>query len=102
LTNGLIVLNNYLRMKPSEKLIQRLKTELAIEIPDGTIIRTLHTGRHQKAAGAWSWCLWNTGKSHDDMARYGSTYTVAQCLKAKTLVISGRFSFSCEIFAEDY
>jgi hypothetical protein len=87
-------------MKPSEKLIQRIKTELGIDIPDGTIVKTLHTGRHQKAAGAWSWSLYNSLFTQSDMSRYGSSYTVAQCLKAKKLAISTRFTFAMEIYPE--
>lgn len=70
-------------MKPSEKLILRLKNELELEIPDGTIIKSLRTGKIQKSAGAWSWCLYNT--NHGWITNYGSQYTVSELLKQKAL-----------------
>lgn len=85
-------------MKPSQKLIQRLKTELGIDIPDDVVIKTLRTGRHQKAAGAWSWCLWST--EHTNVTNIGSTYTVADLIKAPKIVISRRFNFSQEIIPD--
>lgn len=85
-------------MRPSEKLISRLNSELGIDVPPGTTIKSLRTGRVQKAAGAWSWILYN--KEHAPMANYGSPYTVKELLKHSKLYVSRRFYFSVEILPD--
>ena len=39
----------------SERLLQRLRNEGVLDIPEGTVIHRTHAGRLQKRAGAWAW-----------------------------------------------
>lgn len=88
-------------MKPSEKLIERLKKQLAMDLPGGTTIKTLHTGRHQKASGAWSWMLWNQDHTANWVTSYGSCYTVTELLRSKKLaILRDTHSFTYEIMPE--
>lgn len=68
-------------MKSSEKLLERLRSELGLEIPEGCVLRPLRRGRWGMASGAWAWEVtgerlhWNVG----------SEDTIRDCLKSKKL-----------------
>lgn len=87
----------YQAMKPSEKLIQRLKADLGLVLSPKARIVSIRPGAHQKSAGAWSWMLL------DDVTYFGnlgSAYTVADCLKSTKLEM---WASSCDIHIEsDY
>jgi hypothetical protein len=70
-------------MTPSERLIERLKSECGLDIPDGSAIERTYAGRHQKAAGGWVWVL-VTPYSRN----LGSIETVTELLKSPQLDVS--------------
>lgn len=74
-------------MKKSDRLIARLARDFGLLIPVGAKIRTLRSGRNQKAAGAWSWALF-TRDGYE--AHVGSQFTVSQCLSAEELSMTRR------------
>jgi hypothetical protein len=61
-----------------KKLAARLETELKIPV-DPTTFRRVRPGRHQRAAGAWSWTI----KRRDSVFWIGSTYPVKVIVEAE-------------------
>jgi hypothetical protein len=68
----------------TEKLIERCREELKLNLPEGTTIRRTKAGRHQKAAGAWSWYFWHP--DHPHLINIGGYDTVKNLARAKKLV----------------
>lgn len=68
-------------MRPSERLIERLRTDLGISIPEDATIERTYAGRHQLASGGWSWALVG------NCMRVGSADRVSECLRADNLTI---------------
>jgi hypothetical protein len=85
-------------LKPSQKLINRIKKELGLDLPEDTEIRRTRAGSWQKSGGALSWFLY--AKSDAQISNYGSTETVGELLKAKELEISGYSTGLFEINAK--
>ena len=69
-------------MSTWEKLRKRLREECEFEI--GKEFRRCYPGRHQRAAGAWSWIApngWNEGWN------VGSQWSMTDLLKANKVVV---------------
>ncbi len=64
-------------MKPSEKLIARLKVEGHISTEGDFSFHRTYDGRWQRSDGAWSWEVRSDGES------VGSQFSVRECFKAK-------------------
>lgn len=79
-------------MKTSERLQQRLRDELGLDVD---LPKSLRPGRHQRSAGAWSWC------AEYDGGTLGSDDTMSECVKAKKLSwFVSRMSGDIDISAE--
>jgi len=55
--------------------------------PDDIRLFPLHTGRHQKAAGAWSWCLARASDGHNE-PMWGSTWPATTIARAPAVELS--------------
>lgn len=63
-------------MTDVERLLTRLR-RMGLDIPEGSAVRRTYAGKHQRAAGAWSWYLVDpTGRE----SRVGSQYPVGRLL----------------------
>lgn len=80
-------------MKIFEKLRQKLNKELDLNIPEDAKFKRVYAGRHQVAAGAWSWfCIDKKFK------QYGSQFNATELLKAEKISISYGTGYSPEIW----
>ncbi len=68
----------------SERLVERLRSELQIPIPEGIKPRRMYHGHHQRSAGAWSWCI---GGTTEWLPSYGSSWNMNHILKAEKISI---------------
>ena len=68
--------------------IVALLTDSGVEWPGGyqnaKIVRT-HAGRHQRAAGAWSWHLWPIDNTVGVFPSVGSSYPASQIAHGATV-----------------
>lgn len=86
--------------RPGDRLIQRLRTENGLEVPEGTHVRRTYAGRAQREAGAWVWRLHlPDGRWVQPMV--GSQWPVTDLLKFPRLVISRDTSHSWSEAAAD-
>lgn len=72
-------------MKPSEKLIVRLREELSLRIPATAVLIRTRAGYLQRSAGAWSWFLIDSVTGGE--LAIGSQWPVKALLSAPTLVV---------------
>lgn len=77
----------------SERLAEKIKKELGINLNPETFTRT-YAGRQQKAGGAWVWMMSET-LGHMDV---GSCYPASECVKTKYTLSLGPYG---EIFPEE-
>ena len=73
-------------MKPSERLLDRLRDH-DVEIPPGTVIVRTRAGHLQRSCGAWSWYAVDP----EGGEVIGSQYSVGVLLKADELRISAAY-----------
>lgn len=57
-----------------QKLQKKIKDQLDLDVDQ---IRSLHTGRNQKACGAWSWVCMESGSSRE----FGCCYPMTLMIK---------------------
>ena len=69
-----------LRLRKSERLMDRIALELELDMPVGSKFKRLYPGHWQRSAGAWLWMIVRPGRGD-----IGSIYTVTELLKEKTL-----------------
>jgi hypothetical protein len=67
----------------SVRLLVRLLEECPWDLPEDATVRRLYPGRHQRAAGAWSWTV--EGTFVRSPLSIGSQYSMAECLAASRL-----------------
>ena len=62
-------------MKMSQRLVERLRAE-GHPVPEGEMPYRVYAGRHQRSAGAWSWCI--------EMGHYvlGSQWSMREIVEA--------------------
>ena len=73
-------------MKPSAILLNRLRTELKLEIGPNNYIRRTYAGHEQKSRGAWTWYL--TGPDNDGYREcLGSQYPVTTLIHYAKLTV---------------
>jgi hypothetical protein len=72
--------------KISERLVDRLRTELKVDLPDGTVAQRLYPGRHQRACGAWVWSLWHPDTKFCAVGCIGSIYPMKDIVTAHSIV----------------
>jgi hypothetical protein len=69
-------------MTASERLLARLRA-MGVDLPeDATICRT-YAGRHQRAAGAWTWYAWSATRGN--LGGIGSHSTVNELVRAPVI-----------------
>lgn len=73
-------------MKPSERLLIRLKDELGLNIPPGSIIRRTYAGHWLRSGGAFSWMV-EGPDGRSIIPEIGSSFRVKDLLKAPALTI---------------
>ena len=72
--------------KPSEILLDRLRTELKLAIGRNNYIKRTYAGREQKSIGAWTWFL--TGPEDDGYrGNLGSQYPVTELVHYAKLTL---------------
>ena len=73
-----------MRRKKSERLLDRLRDELGLDIPTDATIERTYAGHWQKLAGAFVW----TVVKEPAYPVIGSGYTVTKLLKRKLLHVT--------------
>lgn len=71
-------------MTPSERLLDRLRDELDLDIPATAYIRRTYAGAGQRWGGAWSWIL-DDERPSPYALRLGSQWPVTELLRARKL-----------------
>ncbi len=69
----------------TKKLIQRVRDELKIELPDDVRVRCCRPGRSGLTAGAFRWVFESPTRIILALGDIGSVYTVLECSKAAKL-----------------
>ena len=69
------------RKKPSERLLERLRTELELDLPEDVYIKRTYAGWWMRDAGAFSWLVEGTRT----LGRIGSPYRVTDLLRCPKL-----------------
>jgi len=72
-------------MKPSERLLDRLRDELDLDIPGTAFIERTYAGFYQRSAGAWVWVLNDGDRTDQYVGRLGSQFPVTELLRAERL-----------------
>lgn len=86
-------------MKNAAKLLEKIRQDTGMDIPEGTVIKRTFAGRRQLQAGAISWFMYHRDHSH--LLDYGSCEPVTSLLKAKKLtIIANRTTGTHEIYAD--
>lgn len=85
------------RETPSEILLSRLRYELGLKFSPSAKIKRTHHGRHQLAAGGWTWSVYDP----DGRNNVGSFCRVTELFRARKLraCIGGRYDI--EIWSEE-
>lgn len=71
-------------MRPTERLLARLRAETDLDLPESTRIVRTYAGSAQRSAGAWSWYLVSNGGE----LYIGSYHTVTELLRAPELDVT--------------
>jgi hypothetical protein len=83
----------------NRKLIDRLRSELKIELPADVEVRRTYAGRTQKNVGAWSWFLYS--RTDPRITEYGSPHTVGELLRSRSLTAYRNTGGHIEILPAD-
>ena len=76
--------------KKVQLLFEKMRKDLEMKISKDAYIVRLRPGHHQRSAGAWSWCLFNSDdKTIHGFGGCGSQWSINELLKSKTIVESG-------------
>ncbi|MCM1964864.1 hypothetical protein [Streptomyces sp. G1] len=67
----------------SERLLDRLRTECGLDLPEGTRLIRMNAGEANRANGSWSW--FTLGPNGEDL-RTGSRHTMTELAAAPALV----------------
>lgn len=68
------------RASRSQRLLSKLRAN-GVDLPPGTVLRTIRASRAQRTEGAWSW----SAVTPDGHTPAGSQWTMLQCLIAPSL-----------------
>jgi len=70
---------------PSERLLDRLRVELDLDISKTAFIERTYAGFYQRSAGAWVWVLNDDDRTSRYAGRLGSQWPVTVLLRAEYL-----------------
>lgn len=84
-------------MKISERLVERLRSDLGLDLPEGTRAVRTRRSRWQAEAGTWCWTL----MSDFQALPFGSEDTMTDCVRAPSISVGHiSRSFDTSIYAE--
>jgi hypothetical protein len=72
---------------PGARLVRRLREEHGIDIPATAHVLRTGAGRHQRAAGAWTWHLEAVEDGRRVFVPYGSQSRVTDLLRCRAWVV---------------
>jgi hypothetical protein len=72
-------------VKPSEKLLRRLREETDLYIPQDAVLLRQHPSRPQRDEGGWSWFMWSDKEGVPNLT--GSQFPMTDCANAEALVV---------------
>ncbi len=78
-------------------MLERLRSELNINLPDDTVIRRTYAGYWQKAAGAFSWFFYSPSETITyDVGSSERVRDLVMCKKIRLLESGGIIELICE------
>ncbi len=88
-------------MKPSDRLLARLREECHLRIPGHAVIRRTRAGRHMKAAGAWTWFVWVETNLGSEFLNIGGLETVTKLSRCRRISVWTNEWGETEVASED-